>query len=140
VISGATIRTETRINDHKSISSFGVNGRIVGLQRPTKLSGENRTYRRGFDESVRSAFVLGSAVLCPPVASYATVSLSYGKRKRHSPSRLPASSSYNNHPNNTTSTNPRTTPHPRKKHIMAEIRRKLVIVGDGACGKTCLLM
>ena len=43
-------------------------------------------------------------------------------------------------PSSTTAPPARTQPHTPDTPKMAEIRRKLVIVGDGACGKTCLLM
>jgi hypothetical protein len=53
---------------------------------------------------------------------------------------LPASHLLTPCPSSTTATPARTQPHTPDTHKMAEIRRKLVIVGDGACGKTCLLM
>jgi hypothetical protein len=53
---------------------------------------------------------------------------------------LPASHLLTPCPSSTTAPPARTQPHTPDTHKMAEIRRKLVIVGDGACGKTCLLM
>lgn len=77
----------------------------------------------------------------PPLTAYASANTATSSQSSSQPSPIfspLASSIAHYHPDTANSTGAASF----QQHFaeMAEIRRKLVIVGDGACGKTCLLM
>lgn len=142
-----------------SSSSCSSASRLVAVRRLAS------SYQHQFTPSAHSTIIPNSSPLTACVTSCSldcTVRISHKPpgatfgpaQPQHGPPSLgacPSSSQlYINHPFSISPANslpaeqhPNTSRHPHTSptHIkMAEIRRKLVIVGDGACGKTCLLM